>query len=201
MSGWWYIVNGQRIGPVSDDDLYHLLAGNTLTPSTFVWKAGMEEWRAAAEVDALDKMFDLVPPQVPNVSESGGTWARVRTHLGSSATLVLGCLGFVGGLSAVTKGGTGGTLIGALVMILGALAYRSAKKRKLGEVKSTATRLISEITMLLLIILIIVLQNDLKQLIVTDPIPNALIPLWAILAYLIILAIPKSVMRSEARIK
>lgn len=196
MSGWWYIVNGQRIGPVSDDDLHHLLASNTLTPSTFVWKAGMEEWRAAAEVDALDKMFDLVPPQVVS---KGGTWARVRTHLGSSTALVLGCLGFVGGLSAVTKGGPGGTLIGALVMILGALAYRSAKKRKLGEVKSTATRLILEITMLLLIVLIIALQNDLAQLIVTDPIPNALIPLWAILAYLI--AIPKSVMRSQARIK
>ena len=86
-------------------------------------------------------------------------------------------------------------------MILGAIAYRSAKNRKLGEVKSTATRLILEITMLLLIVLIIVLQDDLKQLIVTDPIPNALIPLWAVLAYLIILAIPKSVMRSAAHIK
>ena len=34
-------------------------------------------------------------------------------------------------------------------------------------------------------------QNNLKNLIATDPVPNLIIPLWAILAYLIMALMPK----------
>jgi GYF domain 2 len=143
MSTWRYVLNGERKGPVSDDNLYHLLISGTLMPRSLVWKVGMEDWQAAAEVDALGPMLDSLPPHVPNAPQGGmaGAWRRARRHLGSSIALVLGCLAFVGGLAGVAKGGTEGTLIGASVMILGATAYRSAKKRKLGEVKSTVMRL------------------------------------------------------------
>ncbi len=86
---------------------------------------------------------------------------------------------------------TGGMVIAGPVMILGALAYRSVKKRKLGEVKSTFVRQVLEFTLLLLICLIILAQNNLKNLIATDPVPNLIIPLWAILAYLIMALMPK----------
>jgi hypothetical protein len=36
----------------------------------------------------------------------------------------------------------------------------------------------------------ILTQNDLKRRIATDPIPNAIIPIWAIVAYLIIAFLP-----------
>jgi hypothetical protein len=76
-------------------------------------------------------------------------------------------------------------------MIFGALAYRSAKKRRLGEAKTTFVRLALELTLLLLICLIILAQNNLMYLISTDPVPNLIIPLWAILAYLIVALTPK----------
>jgi hypothetical protein len=90
-----------------------------------------------------------------------------------------------------------GTLIGSVVMILGALACRSAKKRKLGEAKSTFMRQFLECTLLLLIALVILLQNNLRYLIETDPLPNFVIPLWAFLAYLIVIFIPTSVLRAS----
>jgi hypothetical protein len=199
MTGWWYILNDERKGPVSYDDLYQLLISDTLTPSSLVWKAGMKEWQTAAKVDDLVAMFDSLPPQVPKISQSKRTWPwEGRRHLGSTIALGIGGCGLVGGLAAAAKGQLG-TLIAATVMILGALAYRSAKKRKLGEVRSTITRLILEFTLLLLIALIILLQNNLKQLIATDPVPNGVIPLWAILAYLIIVALPKSLMRAQGQ--
>jgi hypothetical protein len=34
----------------------------------------------------------------------------------------------------------------------------------------------------------ILLQNNLKNLIVTDPVPNFIIPLWALIAYIVIVS-------------
>jgi hypothetical protein len=68
----------------------------------------------------------------------------VRRQLGSSIAFLIGCLAVIAGLSGLAQtvdnphvAGTQklDTLIGGVVMILGALAYRSAKKRKLGEAK------------------------------------------------------------------
>ncbi len=82
-------------------------------------------------------------------------------------------------------------------MILGALAYRSAKKRKLGEAKSTLTRQLIEIALVVLICLAVLAQKDLIYLIATDPVPNVIIPLWAIVAYLIVVFMPASVLQRE----
>jgi hypothetical protein len=76
-------------------------------------------------------------------------------------------------------------------MILGALAYRSAKKRRLGEVDSTLTRRAIEYALLLTLILIVLLQNNLAYLIASDPVPNALIPLGAVIAYLVVVLLPR----------
>jgi hypothetical protein len=43
-----------------------------------------------------------------------------------------------------------------------------------------------EIAAIAIIVLAVALQNDLKNLIATDPVPNLIIPLYAIIAYLII---------------
>jgi hypothetical protein len=76
-------------------------------------------------------------------------------------------------------------LVGGPVMVVGALAYRSAKKRRLGEVRSTRMRHGMEALAVLLIAASVVLQNDLKHALKTDPISNLLVPAWCIVAYLI----------------
>jgi hypothetical protein len=126
------------------------------------------------------------------MEQEGRGWRHRIRHLGSTVALILGCLELVTGLSQFgtlpTPPSAGGALLIGTVMILGALAYRSAKKRKLGEVKSTGLRQAIEVTLLLLIAMIILLQNDIKYLIATDPVPNAVIPAWAIIAYLIVVS-------------
>jgi hypothetical protein len=82
-------------------------------------------------------------------------------------------------------------------MTLGALAYWSAKKRKLGEVKSTPVRQCLEVALLVLICLAILLQNDLIYRIESDPVPNVILPLWAIAAYLIIAFMPSSFLQQH----
>src|SRR5260370_4111482 len=66
---------------------------------------------------------------------------------------------------------------------LGALAYRSAKRRWLGEVRSTMVRRILEGIAILLILGLWLRLNNLRDLIVTQPVPYGLAPLWALIAY------------------
>ncbi len=111
----------------------------------------------------------------------------MKKHIGSTIALILGILYFISGL---TKGNSG--LIAGPIMILGALAYRSAKRRKLGTAKSTSFRKYLEITAICIIIAGVLFQKNLPYLIATDPVPNLIIPLWALIAYLII-----AIQRSE----
>lgn len=202
MSDWWYVSNGERKGPVGNDDLHQLLVSGTLTSSSLVWTQGMREWQSVAQVDQLASSLTSLPPEIPpgqNGSAGARRWVR---HLGSSIAFLFGCISVIAGLSGLAQTVDNpqvagaqkmNTLIGGVVMILGALAYRSAKKRKLGEAKSTLARKFLEVASLLLICIVILAQNNLRDLIATDPVPNAVIPIWAIVAYLIIAVMPRRV--------
>jgi hypothetical protein len=177
-------------GPVSNDDLRRLLSDGTLTSNSLVWKQGLRDWQPAAKVNELASLLRSLPPEVPRV---------VRRHLGSSISFLLGTLAIAGGVSRIAQPvddpNKGGALIAGVVMILGALAYRSAKKRKLCEVKSALTRQFLEIALIVLICLVIFAQKNLAYLIETDPVPNAVIPIWAIGAYLIVTFMPSNFMQ------
>ncbi|HEY8084538.1 MAG TPA: hypothetical protein VIE69_02915 [Methylophilaceae bacterium] len=107
----------------------------------------------------------------------------MRKHIGSAIALILGIISLASSLSNPSY--QGGLLAGP-VIILGALAYRSAKKRLLGEVKTTLLRKALEVLALIIIAAAVLLQNDLKNQITTEPVPNIIIPLWVIVAYIII---------------
>lgn len=110
-------------------------------------------------------------------------------HLGSTAALALGILAIVGGLASVWRGrgsGAGDLIISGPVIILGALAYRSAKKRWLGQVASTKTRRFGEGIAILLIFALLLPLENLKTLVATQPVHYVIIPVYAIVAYMII---------------
>ena len=107
---------------------------------------------------------------------------NMKRHLGSSLGILFGILAIIAGITQ-----PGGILIAGIVMTIGGLAYRSAKKRKLDEVKNTILRKTLEGAGIVGIIVLITLQNDLKQLVVTDPVPNFIIPVFAVAAYIIVL--------------
>ncbi len=64
-SGWWYMANEERHGPVSDQELQHLLINGTLGPSSLVWKKGMESWQDIGQVQALALLLASLPPELP----------------------------------------------------------------------------------------------------------------------------------------
>ncbi len=107
----------------------------------------------------------------------------MKRHIGSAIALILGFISFA---SSVANPSNPSGLIAGSVIILGALAYRSAKKQKLGEVKTTLLRKWLEASALVTIAAAVLLQNDLKNHIANDPVPNVIIPLWAIIAYIVI---------------
>lgn len=112
----------------------------------------------------------------------------MKKHIGSMIALTLGILVLVSGLTKPIS-----SLLAGIFIILGALAYRSAKKRILEEVENTLLRKGLEVSALVIIATAVLLQNNLKSLIATDPVPNLVIPIWAIIAYIIIASKTKKV--------
>ena len=116
----------------------------------------------------------------------------MKKHLGSTIALICGTLALVAGLAHPSSALTAG-----IITILGALAYRSAKKRKLGEVKTSVTRQVLEVIALTVIVAAVLLQNDVAKQIETDPVPNLVIPLWAIVAYAVLVLKAQKTASSE----
>lgn len=118
-------------------------------------------------------------------------WRKIRRHLGSTLALIVGCLYFLSGISAASRSENTEGFVGGPIIILGAIAYRSAKKRKLGEVKSSLTRKSLEVVILLLICFLAFARNDLREALIIHPFASLIIPVWTILAYLIIASMPQ----------
>jgi hypothetical protein len=64
-SGWWYVSNNQRKGPIDEEELRRLLIDGTLSPNSFVWKEGMEKWQPAQQIDELTSVLSSLPPEIP----------------------------------------------------------------------------------------------------------------------------------------
>jgi drug/metabolite transporter (DMT)-like permease len=118
----------------------------------------------------------------------------MRQHIGSTLALVGGVLGVIAGFAY-----PGDMLIAGVFAILGALACRSAKRRALGEVKSTWMRLLGEAALILLILAAILPHDHLDYLIKTHPLPYLVVPLWALIAYAVAAYRARKAKHGEAR--
>ncbi|MDA8371334.1 MAG: SPFH domain-containing protein [Nocardiopsaceae bacterium] len=62
----WYLgVNGQQLGPFDQTGISAQIGNGTLTRTTLVWKAGMDQWTPAQQVPELARLFDGTPPPLP----------------------------------------------------------------------------------------------------------------------------------------
>jgi hypothetical protein len=61
---WYYAKDGQKVGPVTKDDLKTLVRTGQLSGSDMVWRAGMAGWKPASQVKGL---FKTIPPAAPPV--------------------------------------------------------------------------------------------------------------------------------------
>ena len=102
----------------------------------------------------------------------------MKKHLGSLIASICGAIVFAVGVIKPSS-----LVITGLVVLLGSFAYRSAKKRKLREVENSVLRISYEWASIVCIIVIILLQKNVKQLIVTEPVSYLFIPLLVIIVY------------------
>ena len=59
------VANGKATGPYDLETLAQMADNGQLTAKSLVWKAGMQEWQAAATQDELAGLFPPEPPSVP----------------------------------------------------------------------------------------------------------------------------------------
>ena len=188
MSEWWYLDDGERKGPVDSNQLHLLFTSGQLDGGTLVWAETMKDWEPAENIAALALIVSSQPTEIPDSQsteqrEPRPPWYR---HLGSTIALIFGGLSIVSGVAK-----PGPILIAGIIVILGALAYRSAKKRKWGEVKSTVPRIVAELAAILLIGVLIFGQNNPQKEITNDPVPNLVIPVLAVIPYVVMTLIPR----------
>lgn len=71
---WYYSQQGQRLGPVAEEQLKALAASGQLKPTDKVWKKGMAGWQAVSEVEGLipEPAHDEPPPIPPEPDGTAG---------------------------------------------------------------------------------------------------------------------------------
>jgi Interferon-induced transmembrane protein/GYF domain 2 len=61
MKKYFYILNGQQIGPLSIEEL----KANNITRETMIWCEGMGDWEQAGKIAELSSLFGDLPPSLP----------------------------------------------------------------------------------------------------------------------------------------
>ena len=91
-------------------------------------------------------------------------------HSGSMTAIIFGFLLFASGLTPYEETGSfnGGSIFGGISLLFGAIAYRMAKKRKLGVVKSSFIRITIEVICIIIAFLIIAMTN--REFMIQNPI-------------------------------
>ena len=59
------VINGQQAGPYDMNTLQQLVSQNQVSKETLVWRQGMANWIAVAQVPELNNLFGAVPPPLP----------------------------------------------------------------------------------------------------------------------------------------
>ena len=105
-------------------------------------------------------------------------------HTGSMTAIIIGILLFISSIKPITEGLPTEGFVGGISLTFGAIAYRLAKKRKLGTVNPTVLRVILEVACIVLAMLVVLMQNDLRLMALSYPLSNAFIPGGVLIAYL-----------------
>jgi hypothetical protein len=103
----------------------------------------------------------------------------MKKHFWTNLVLILAVLSWIAGIQKLSSG----NMVAGEVMLLSALACRSANKRRLMEVQSTNKRIIYELVLIVVMVLLVILQNGLKDRIAIDPVPNFVIPVICFIFY------------------
>jgi len=76
---WYFVQDGQRIGPVERDTLDARIEDSTVQADTLVWRPGLNDWRCASDVAELEVPPSL-PAMPPPLPVAGEPIAASETH-------------------------------------------------------------------------------------------------------------------------
>lgn len=65
MNEWYYVLSDAQQGPVSDDELLHLLKTGKINLQTLAWKEGQAGWQPIAGLAAFGDTIRKLPPPIP----------------------------------------------------------------------------------------------------------------------------------------
>lgn len=63
---WFYALNDEQQGPVTETQLEHLVHAGTVTPDTLVWNKDLTEWKPLSIVRAAAAATGTLPPIIAN---------------------------------------------------------------------------------------------------------------------------------------
>jgi uncharacterized membrane protein len=105
---WYYAIDGQRHGPISEQEFAQLIANGTITGETLVWRQGIDQWAPWSTLAASNPLPEVgagAPPMPPPSSHGGGASQAAnspewdlesfteRLHVNGYTTSVGGILG------------------------------------------------------------------------------------------------------------
>ncbi len=68
---WYYVEDGQSVGPFNQEELLEKLNQKEITPETYIWSKGMKEWTQLHNTDLYKPELDANPLPVAEVIENG----------------------------------------------------------------------------------------------------------------------------------
>lgn len=83
---YYILVNGGKQGPFSLEELYT----KNISPSTMVWKTGLEDWVMAKDMPELTDLLANMPPEPPKLN-AGNNYSMPKTWLVESILVTLFC--------------------------------------------------------------------------------------------------------------
>ncbi len=88
---WFYILNGQRLGPVDESELFRLAREGALTPGDLVWNPTMgTQWQPASSVPNLFGLPTPAMPEIPGATPNGDLMRKAVESLNNHWALAIG---------------------------------------------------------------------------------------------------------------
>ena len=69
MSGWYYVVGTERLGPVEEIELHNIFKEGTIQKESYVWTKGFPNWERLHSVSALEYFFAASAEDKPESPE------------------------------------------------------------------------------------------------------------------------------------
>jgi hypothetical protein len=116
-SGWYYALNGERVGPRSLEEVRALVANGVLDADSLVWTDGMREWARVGDFAILSPEWvqpasapapraeaewtpSVAPAPLPGTAGAPRPWLR----LGARLTDILVCVFVMAGVASAVPG-------------------------------------------------------------------------------------------------